>query len=189
MYYLVKLVVQKSPICSFAQNSLWNVVDNFLSFCSHLFLSCFHSERIPEDAWSTLVVFILGGVRSWTEVWEQTGPYDCEFDRCPCLWPSALNSRGAELQIWVCAIPAAPSRAEKETPGQRLRLRCREAASGLYSFNLWWMRSEERSCADKYESVWLGRSSIMPAAANVRSCGWNGSLWYKKAISQKIGMY
>lgn len=155
--------------------AILQVCGNFLSFVLICFLFPVRSGCLS--------------LRRWPVSDRSVEVDDCESDRCPCLWPSAPNSRGAELQIWACSVPADPSRAEKETPGQRLRLRCREAASGLYSFNLWWMRSEERSRADKYESVWLGRSSIMPAAANGRSCGWNGSPRYKKAISQKIGMY
>lgn len=89
--------------------------------------------------------------------WE--GP---EFDRCFQWWPSALNSRGAELQVFK----AAPSSSSKWSRQEDLWTKgCAErgarATPPLYNFNLWWMIVEERSGGDKYESACPRRSSIM----------------------------
>lgn len=95
-----------------------------------------------------------------------------EFDRCVRWWPSAPNSRGAELQV----LKPAPSSSSKWSRQQDLWTKgCAErgagAAAPLYNFNLWWMIARERSGGDKYESACPRRSSIMLQLLTFRSRG------------------
>lgn len=105
-----------------------------------------------------------------------------EFDRCIRWWPSAPNSRGAELQILK---PASSSGSKWSRQEDLWTKGCAErevgAAPPLYNFNLWWMIARERSGGDKYERACPGRSSIMLQLLTFRSCGqkWIPSLCEK----------
>lgn len=72
-----------------------------------------------------------------------------------------------QQRCWTAGFKAAPSNSSKWSKGGDLWTKgCAErgerATPPLYNFNLWWMRLDERSGGDKYESVCPGRSSIMP---------------------------
>lgn len=71
-----------------------------------------------------------------------------------------------QQRCWTAGFKAAPSNSSKWSKGGDLwtkgyATRGERAVLLLYNFNLWWMRLEERSGGDKYESVCPRRSSIM----------------------------
>lgn len=71
-----------------------------------------------------------------------------------------------QQRCWTAGFKAALSNSSKWSEEEDLWTKgCAErgvrATPLLYNFNLWWMRSDERSGGDKYESICPGRTSIM----------------------------
>lgn len=102
---------------------------------------------------------------------EQEGNGRCRLATGEGAWVwqmlSVMTICPEQQRCWTAGFKAAPSNSSKWSGGEDLWTKgCAErgvrATPPLYNFNLWWMRAQERSGGDKYESVCPGRSSIMP---------------------------
>lgn len=96
-----------------------------------------------------------------------------------------------QQRCWTAGFKAAPSNSSKWSRGEDLWTKgCAErgarATPPLYNFNLWWMRAEERSGGDKYESVCPGRSSIMPRLLTFDLAGEMDLFFVRKLSLRKL---
>lgn len=125
----------------------------------------------------------------------QEGKRRCRLATSEGAWVwqmlSVMTICPEQQRCWTAGFKAAPSNSSKWSRGADLWTKgCAErgarATPPLYNFNLWWMRAQERSGGDKYESVCPGRSSIMPQLLTFDLAGEMDLFFVRKLSLRKL---